>query len=102
MPIRPEDPAAYYVAEITAALSACKHYLDRVERLRTNDAHEQAQNRANLFHMKERLETWLNGKTDTEKEWRKCRQLLIDTSYLIGVAAIWLQEEAELARMQMK
>lgn len=90
-----DDVTSYYIGEVRAFLSACRHYLDKVKSVQTSDAHERARHSVNLSWQAERCEAWCNsGHTDAEEEWKKVRRLENDTSFLVGQAAIWLQEIA--------
>ena len=89
------DPASYYVGKIESSLCACEHYLDKVTSVQTSDIHERARHSFNLRSRRRKTKAWLaSGQTDKVEEWRKVRRLTEDTAYLIGLAAVWLQEIA--------
>ena len=88
-----DDPASYYVGEVESSLHACRHYLDKVTQAQTSDVHERARHSLNLRSRRTKTKAWLaSGQTDKVEEWRKVRRLTEDTAYLIGLAAVWLQE----------
>ena len=90
-----DDPTSYYVGEVESSLHACRHYLDKVTQVQTSDVHEQARHSLNLRSRRTKTKAWLaSGQTDKVEEWRKVRRLTEDTAYLIGLAAVWLQEIA--------
>lgn len=92
---KPDDdnPALFYADCVRALLFACEHYLDKVTRVQTSDAHERARHVAGLSGQIEICKRWLgSGHTNRVGEWKKVARLETNTAYFIGVAAIWLQE----------
>lgn len=92
-----QTPQEWYTHEIMCSLSACRHYLDKVDRVNSTDVHERSKHHNNLRIMTERLEAWLSsGKTDLVEEWRKVAKHTNDTAWYVGLAAVWLQEIADI------